>query len=393
MCKIKTIIPACLLALLVACGSGDGTRGSTVAPSSAEGTASPSPTDEGHDRQVPDPAHIWEMNSTGSPSTGGIELVLKGDFEAGPEAISFDGATGYATTSGAGPVATTESFSVAVWAYPAGTQPFMTAASQIGEVAGAFYLGYGEDSWAFSMKSNDSNAPGNTIRATSRPLEPEPEWVHLVGVFDADLSELRLYVDGQREGVASFDVAWEAKGPFVVGTAQANEVLADFWVGAIGDVRLYASALSDSQIALSYDSEKPSSEPPPMTESGVEAAFRIARNEICQHGSAETAVINDTVTDAEGATPAQIAAGLRLVVRQIELAQSALDKLEVPESLAEFVLADNMLRAERLRIFNEGIALFERGDVEKAFALGEELTKLDIATEAGEDAHGLRHCP
>jgi hypothetical protein len=130
-----------------------------------------------------------------------------------------------------------------------------------------------------------------------------------------------------------------------------------------------------------------------MTESGVEAAFRIARNEICQHGSAETAVINDTVTDAEGATPAQIAAGLRLVVRQIELAQSALDKLEVPESLAEFVLADNMLRAERLRIFNEGIALFERGDVEKAFALGEELTKLDIATEAGEDAHGLRHCP
>jgi hypothetical protein len=52
-----------------------------------------------------------------------------------------------------------------------------------------------------------------------------------------------------------------------------------------------------------------------------------------------------------------------------------------------------MLRAERLRIFNEGIALFERGDVEKAFALGEELTKLDIATEAGEDAHGLRHCP
>jgi hypothetical protein len=112
----------------------------------------------------------------------------------------------------------------------------------------------------------------------------------------------------------------------------------------------------------------------------VEAAFRIARNRICVDGSNENAAINGTM-DAEGATPADLAEGLRLVAEVIQAAQLLLDDLEVPDSLAAFVTADNARRSERLRLVYELADAFEAEDFEQVDAVDQELTIVNIETE------------
>jgi hypothetical protein len=71
----------------------------------------------------------------------------------------------------------------------------------------------------------------------------------------------------------------------------------------------------------------------------------------------------------------------------------SLDVLDVPDSLAEFVTADNARRSERLRLVYELADAFEAEDFEQVDAVDQELTIVNIETEAAEDANGLRHCP
>jgi hypothetical protein len=209
MTKGRAVLPM-ILCLLAACGQGVGSE-STADTTSAPAATTTNTADQGE--TLPDPIFAWD-GSTDS-STGGVELLLEGGYELGDEAVSFDGGTGFARTRDTGLIPTTDSFSVSAWVYPERTQPFMTVISQIGEVAGDFYLGYaddqlgqvgaGEDSWVFSMKTEDSNEPGSTISAVSAAVSPAKEWVHLVGVYDDDAAELRLFVNGRLVGVEAFE--------------------------------------------------------------------------------------------------------------------------------------------------------------------------------------------
>lgn len=396
MTKGRAVLPI-ILCFLAACGQGVGSDSTTDTTSPPE-TTTISTADQGE--TLPDPIFAWD-GSTDS-STGGVDLLLEGGYEVGGEAISFDGGTGFARTRDTGLIATTNSFSASAWVYPERTQPFMTVISQIGEVAGDFYLGYaddqlgqvgaGEDSWVFSMKTEDSNDPGSTISAVSTAGSPAKKWVHLVGVYDDDASELRLFVNGRLVGVESFEASWQAGGSLTLGAAQRQGVWADFWSGAIADVRVYSLALTDSDVAFIYDAGGPTTDPPSV-QLDIEAAFRSGRNQICVEGSNQVAAINGAIIDVQGATPADIAEGLRLVAEEIQGAQLLLDALDVPDSLAEFVTADNARRAERLRLVYELADAFEAEDFEQVDAVDQELTIVNIKTEAAEDANGLRHCP
>lgn len=137
------------------------------------------------------------------------------------------------------------------------------AVSQLGDVAAAFFLGYAEGSWSFSMKDADTNAPGHTIRALSDPVDPDPAaWVHLVGVCDDAAQQIRLYVDGERTDVVSFTGTWQAEGPLTVGRAQAHGAAADFWPGVVDDLRVFSIALDDAQVRKEHDDRRPASPPP-----------------------------------------------------------------------------------------------------------------------------------
>jgi hypothetical protein len=219
---------------------------------------------------VAGPSHAWALDGDGDPVDGDLPLTFSGAYQLGAEAVSFDGATGSAETSASGPVETTDSFSVAAWvslnppALPGGAE-FVTAVSQLGDEAAAFYLGVADGVWAFSMKDADTNEPGHTIRAVSGVATPDDEaWVHLVGVHDADEGRLHFYVDGEPAGEADFAGAWQADGPLTVGRSQAHGAAEGFWPGAVADVRIFASALDDPAVRELADATAPDAAPPPQ---------------------------------------------------------------------------------------------------------------------------------
>lgn len=209
-----------------------------------------------------EPSVVWALAGDGEPAIGDAALSFFGGFELTEEAVAFDGVTGFGTTSAGGPVATTESFSVAAWVNLAGPADYAAAVSQLSDVAAAFYLGFAEGSWDFAMKDADTNAPGHTIRASSAPADPDPSaWVHLLGVYDDAAQQIRLYVDGERVAEVSFTATWQADGPLTVGRAQAHGAPADFWPGAVEDLRLYSIALDEAQVQTEYEDHRPTSPP------------------------------------------------------------------------------------------------------------------------------------
>lgn len=88
---------------------------------------------------------------------------------------------------------------VSAWARPTG-QPseYVAAVSQVGDVAGAFFLGVAVGFWSFSVEPGDGNG-GDFVthrdRATRVEVEPGA-WVHLAGVYDADGGRARFFLNG-----------------------------------------------------------------------------------------------------------------------------------------------------------------------------------------------------
>ncbi len=91
-------------------------------------------------------------------------------------------------------------------------------------------------------------------------MDYEPgEWHHIVGVVDKDARVAKIYVDGELKGTTE---AWDSKTPakdfeqitWKIGVGNpGSEKYAWNAKGAIDDVRMYASALSDEQVKALYD--------------------------------------------------------------------------------------------------------------------------------------------
>lgn len=254
--------PVLLLAsiiLVAACGA------STATPS-VESATSTSPSREGAGADDPPaPVAAWELHGDGLATTGGV-LTFTGVHEFSEEDVVLDGRTAYGATSGSGPLETKSSFSAAAWLTIAREAEFASVPSQVGNVAAAFFLGTGDGVWSFAMKDLDTNDPGHTIRALAEPPVVDPDtWVHLVGVFDGDAGEIRLFIDGELAAATSFDGPWHATGPLAVGAAQAHGAPSDFWPGAVAHAAVYQAALAADDIARLHESTRPTTKPPLLT--------------------------------------------------------------------------------------------------------------------------------
>jgi len=64
-------------------------------------------------------------------------------------------------------------------------------------------------------------------------------------VYDATAGQLRLYVNGVREGTVSGVTSWPSAGSFHIGRTGSGGRFA----GALDDVQAYPTALSDAQVA------------------------------------------------------------------------------------------------------------------------------------------------
>ncbi|MGI5499138.1 LamG-like jellyroll fold domain-containing protein [Lentzea sp. CA-135723] len=163
--------------------------------------------------------------------------------------------TGYAT-AGEPVVRTDQSFSVSAWVRQdraSATDRFDAAVSQDGPMRSGFCLGYrktadGRGQWEFVLPTTGTgDAPGYDS-ANVASVAKNGEWAHLTGVYDAQLQQIRLYVNGELAASAPRTQAWNATGPFLVGRGKAGGLPGHDWEGSIDEVRVFNRVISPEEV-------------------------------------------------------------------------------------------------------------------------------------------------
>ncbi|WP_308402647.1 LamG-like jellyroll fold domain-containing protein [Streptomyces sp. AC550_RSS872] len=188
---------------------------------------------------------------------------LKGGATAGisgvnGKALQFDGVDDYATT-GRPIMDTFQSFAVSAWVkLPKDKEArAMAAVSQADTVNAGFELYHSSalGGWVF-MREKSADPDSTVVRATQTACPANThcaaarlgEWNHLVGVYDIDAAELRLYVNGVLEATAAYTTPWLATGEVSLGGSYYGGKLVSPLKGEMDDVRLYDRAVSDDEV-------------------------------------------------------------------------------------------------------------------------------------------------
>jgi hypothetical protein len=163
--------------------------------------------------------------------------------------LRLDGVNDDAAT--AGPVLyTDQSFTVSVRARPTTTAVDQTFVTQQSTGAhGGFSLGFGRDGgvWRFRIHASPTDAANPTI-AAAPAVNPTTAFHQLVGVFDAQRREIRLYVDGVLRATAPMAAAWQpwnATDPLVLGRHHSGVFFTEHTAGDLDEVRVYQGAVTD----------------------------------------------------------------------------------------------------------------------------------------------------
>ncbi len=160
------------------------------------------------------------------------------DGVVGSHAVAFDGATAEIDTP-ATVLDTSQGFSVAAWVRVDSPSGFRTAVSVDGDQVSGFYLQRrGDGRFAFTRLASDSSGAAASFAASSATAQVG-QWYHLVGVYDGVARTLTLYVNGTTAQTVSFTSPWKATGHLVIGRGRFGGAPADFFAGAIDDVRTY----------------------------------------------------------------------------------------------------------------------------------------------------------
>ncbi|MFC8422087.1 LamG-like jellyroll fold domain-containing protein [Streptomyces sp. NPDC057236] len=192
------------------------------------------------------------------------DATLKGGATSGTDgvdgrAISFDGVDDHATP-GRPVLDTFQSFAVSAWVrLPRDKAPTAAiAVSQLGTTRRSFELYHSSalGGWVFTRPESDTTgAP--LVRATHTACPADTncaagrlgEWNHVVGVYDADTSQLLLYVNGVLQATAPFPHRWSSEGPLSIGSGlKPDGGVSSPLKGDIDDVQLYDRAVSDDEV-------------------------------------------------------------------------------------------------------------------------------------------------
>jgi hypothetical protein len=218
--------------------------------------------------QATAPVGIWEMGeaagattladtnqrTTPHPATpanataGRPGLTLSGPAAAGGKAVTFNGSTSTATTT-APVVNTGRSFSVSAWVrLNSNVAPYQTAVGQAGINTSSFFLQYNQNDWAFSVHEADVTSGTVTTKAATRAWA-ENKWTHLVGVYDGQGRQMRLYVNGELAATTTRLTPWNGTRFLTIGHARFGSTVTDAWNGDIAHVKVWDRVLSTPEIA------------------------------------------------------------------------------------------------------------------------------------------------
>ncbi|MEU6340797.1 LamG domain-containing protein [Streptomyces sp. NPDC046977] len=170
-------------------------------------------------------------------------------------AATFDGVDDGITTKQ--PVLDTyQSFAVSLWARLPKDKPqtAMTVATQSATNTSGFELYHSSalGGWVF-MRAKEDMAGAELVRAQQNACDPNVncaaarlgEWTHVVGVYDLDAAQMRLYVDGVLKDTQPFTTPWLATGPVMLGYKSTGGAR---FQGDLDDVRMFDRALSDDEV-------------------------------------------------------------------------------------------------------------------------------------------------
>ncbi|GAB1822459.1 LamG domain-containing protein [Herbidospora sp. RD11066] len=161
--------------------------------------------------QLDGPVSSWPLDGTAGDLTATKVTFAEG---RSGDAATFNGTT--SRLSAGGPVVDAgRAFTVAAWAKVTNNTHVNTVVSQ----AGGFQLSYDNATrkWSFGGAVSDAPARRNV-------------WEHLVGVYDPDAGQLRLYVNGREQAAKPAATPGSATGVFEIGRTFA---------GRIDDVRVW----------------------------------------------------------------------------------------------------------------------------------------------------------
>ncbi|MFF4831685.1 LamG domain-containing protein [Streptomyces sp. NPDC001315] len=298
---------------------------------------------------------------------GGAALGTTG---AAGTALTLDGTDDYAETSQ--PVLDTyQSFSVSLWArLPKDKEArAMTAISQSSTVNRGFELYHSSalGGWVFLRETADT-ADATVVRAQENACPANTncaaaglgEWSHVVGVYDYDVGEMRLYVNGVLKATSPFTTPWLAVGKVTLGAAgNATGSPTGFLKGDMDDVRLYDRVISGDEVKNLFKAH-------PV----VKGRWKVESASGSPVASADASAGNRPVTLYNGATTGSgwVDSGALLLDGTDDYAATA----SVPVDTSQSFTVTAWAQAPSGRPQQPGAVLSQEGAVNSAFVLGYE---------------------
>lgn len=183
--------------------------------------------------------------SSGTPDAAagsGVTFGVEGPLGSTDTATSFDGTENAYLDAGRSAVDTSGTFSVSAWVMlPTLPTENVTVVSQDGTAQPGFELGYDVDSasWTFRIPVSDMESLGTW--KVSGAAAVRGSWTHLIGVYDAELGKMMLYVNGVvvADDIQARHTTWNATGALQIGRKIALDGYTNYLKGSVADVKIH----------------------------------------------------------------------------------------------------------------------------------------------------------
>jgi hypothetical protein len=175
-------------------------------------------------------------DATGKGHTGTIREATWSTTGRNGKALQFDGVNDWVTIDDAADLRLTGAMTLEAWVNPTQTSGWRTA-----------ILKERPGDLAYSLYSSGQNTPSvysTTGSARATPAVPANTWTHLAATYDGSM--LRMYVNGvQRATATNANGLSASTGVLRLG---GNSIWGEFFAGKLDDIRIYAQALTATQI-------------------------------------------------------------------------------------------------------------------------------------------------
>jgi hypothetical protein len=196
-------------------------------------------------------------NYSGAPVTLGAPGALLGTSDT---AVAFAGSGNYSVGFVPySPSLNNDTFSIECWAKTTDTVDTMTAiSSREGGLTGPhgdWLWTYPAGSWSGGIGNNQANY--YIPSGTAADAVVAGQWKHVVMTYDPTLYQMKVYINGQWDGLAYPGFSPNRSAPFIIGGkggVSGVPGLDMLWNGSVDEVLVYTKVLSQSQALNHYSS-------------------------------------------------------------------------------------------------------------------------------------------